>query len=218
MSTAVGHSLEGWSPPEWPSTRAMKGRWVTISPLAAAAIAGLWDAFSTDDDATWTYMGYGPFASADEMSELVGAWVGSHDPLFFTFDVDGQPEGWGAYLRITPVAGSIEVGHLAFGPRLRRTTAATEAMYLMARRAFEAGYRRYEWKCDDLNLASRRAAERLGFTYEGTFRQHMVYKGRNRDTAWFSITDREWPAIRRRFERWLNPANFDAKGNQINSL
>lgn len=196
----------------------MRGRWVTVSPLDTGSADGLWGAFADDDDSTWTYMSYGPFAAPDEMARLVGSWVGGHDPLFFTFDVEGKPQGWGAYLRITPAAGSIEVGHLAFGPRLRRTTAATEAMYLMAARAFKAGYRRYEWKCDDLNLASRRAAERLGFTYEGTFRQHMVYKGRNRDTAWYAITDDEWPALAASFERWLDPTNFDDQGIQRTPL
>jgi len=111
-----------------------------------------------------------------------------------------------------------EVGHLVFAPHLQRTPAATEAMYLMMRHVFELGYRRYEWKCDALNAASRRAAERLGFTYEGTFRQHMVYKGRSRDTAWYSITDAEWPRLRDAFEAWLAPSNFDDQGRQLRRL
>ncbi|HET9948325.1 MAG TPA: GNAT family protein, partial [Longimicrobiales bacterium] len=130
-----------------------------------------------------------------------------------------RPAGLASYLRIAPEHGSIEVGHVHFGPALRRTPAATEAMYLMMRRAFdELGYRRYEWKCDALNAPSRRAAERLGFTYEGTFRQHIVYKGRNRDTAWYSILDAEWPRVRSALEAWLDPSNFDAEGRQRRRL
>ena len=218
MSLPVGEALEGWKPPERPSTVALEGRWVSVSPLAADAVAGLWKALGDDEHATWTYMGYGPFASRSELEDLVESWVGGDDPVFFTFDVEGQPQGWGAYLRINPAAGSVEVGHLVFGPGLRRTAAATEAMYLMARRVFETGYRRYEWKCDALNHRSRGAAERLGFIYEGTFRQHMVYKGRNRDTAWYSMLDTEWPERRHRFETWLDPANFDSSGAQIHRL
>jgi len=126
--------------------------------------------------------------------------------------------GMGSYLRIEPAHGVIEVGHLAFSPLMQRTPIATEAMYLMMREAFELGYRRYEWKCDALNAASRRAAERLGFTFEGIFRQAIVYKGRNRDTAWYSIVDREWPALDAAFRAWLDPANFDAAGRQRRSL
>ena len=126
--------------------------------------------------------------------------------------------GIASYLRIAPAAGTIEVGHIHFSPRLQHTPAATEAMYLMMRRAFELGYRRYEWKCDALNAPSRRAAQRLGFSYEGIFRQAIVTKGRNRDTAWYSITDGEWQAVRLAFEQWLAPANFDADGRQRRSL
>jgi RimJ/RimL family protein N-acetyltransferase len=124
-----------------------------------------------------------------------------------------------AYLRIDPANGVIEVGHINYSPRLQRTAAATEAMYLMMRRVFdELGYRRYEWKCDDLNAPSRAAAKRLGFTFEGVFRQAIVYKERNRDTAWFSMLDSEWPSRKREFERWLDPANFDAAGHQKTKL
>ncbi|MGD8870595.1 MAG: GNAT family protein, partial [Gemmatimonadota bacterium] len=127
--------------------------------------------------------------------------------------------GVASYLRIDPAVGSIEVGHIHYSPLLQRTRAATEAMYLMARRVFdELGYRRYEWKCDDLNAPSRAAAERLGFTYEGTFRKHRIYKGRNRDTAWYSITDSEWPAIRQAMEAWLDPSNFDESAKQRTRL
>jgi RimJ/RimL family protein N-acetyltransferase len=163
-------------------------------------------------------MSYGPFVDRADMERTASAWIGSADPLFFTFDVEGAARGWGAYLRIEPGHGVAEVGHLVFSPRLQRTPAATEAMYLMMRHVFELGYRRYEWKCDALNAASRRAAERLGFTYEGTFRQHMVYKGRNRDTAWYSVIDAEWPKLRDAFEGWLDPSNFDSQGRQRRRL
>jgi RimJ/RimL family protein N-acetyltransferase len=139
------------------------------------------------------------------------------DPLYFAIldRAGGRPLGSAAFMRIVPAHGVIEVGSITYAPRLKRTRVATEAMYLMARRAFdELGYRRYEWKCDDRNTPSKRAAARLGFRFEGVFRQHMVVRGRNRDTAWFAMTDDEWPARRAAFERWLEPANFDADGRQ----
>jgi RimJ/RimL family protein N-acetyltransferase len=163
-------------------------------------------------------MPYGPFP--DEAAFLAWAEVAerSDDPLFFAVVDRGRPVGVAAYLRITPAAGSIEVGSITYAPSLQRTAGATEAMYLMMRQAFELGYRRYEWKCDVLNAPSRLAAERLGFTFEGVFRSHMVYKGRNRDTAWYSVIDSEWPALDGRFRRWLDPANFDDTGRQRRRL
>jgi RimJ/RimL family protein N-acetyltransferase len=142
------------------------------------------------------------------------------DPVFFAIHglQTGRWAGVASYLRITPEAGSIEVGHINLSPELQRTRAATEAMYLMMGRAFEAGYRRYEWKCNALNLGSRRAAQRLGLSYEGVFRQAAVIKGRNRDTAWFAAIDGEWPALKAAFETWLDPANFDDSGRQRRSL
>jgi RimJ/RimL family protein N-acetyltransferase len=140
------------------------------------------------------------------------------DPTFYAIvdTASGSPVGVASYLRIAPDMGSIEVGHLSYSPALQRTAAATEAMYLMMRRAFdELGYRRYEWKCDSLNAPSRAAAIRLGFQYEGLFRDAVVYKGRNRDNAWYSIVADEWPALRTAFERWLDPANFGPEGGQI---
>ncbi|CAN5765221.1 GNAT family protein [soil metagenome] len=219
MSERLGRSVPGWegAAPVTPSTS--KGRWVEIVPLASGHVPGLWEAFSGAGDRLWDYMSYGPFASREDLSRLIEEWEGSIDPVFFAFVVQKRPVGWGSYLRAVPAMGTVEVGHLAFAPRLQRTTAATEAMYLMARRAFDdLGYRRYEWKCDDLNEASRRAAERFGFTYEGTFRSHMVYKGRNRDTAWYAITDDEWPQLRHAYEQWLEPSNFDETSRQLRSL
>jgi RimJ/RimL family protein N-acetyltransferase len=168
----------------------------------------------------WTYLFSGPFAGFEEYRAWLEPRALSEDPLFFAF-VDrgrGQAVGMGAYLRIDTANGVVEVGHLAFSPLMQRTPLATEAMYLMMRQAFELGYRRYEWKCDALNAGSRRAAERLGFTFEGIFRQAVVYKGRSRDTAWYSIVDQEWPALDSAFRAWLDPTNFDGDGRQRRGL
>ena len=200
----------------------MVGRYCRVVPLDPARHAtALHDAFRLDAAGLgWTYLPYGPFDEVGAFrSWLDGVAVGD-DPLFYTIVSDAdKPLGVASYLRIFPDIGSIEVGHIHYSPLLQRSRAATEAMYLMMRRAFdELGYRRYEWKCDALNAPSRRAADRLGFVYEGTFRQATIYKGRNRDTAWYSIIDSEWPAVRRAFERWLDPGNFDANGEQRTRL
>jgi len=168
----------------------------------------------------WTYMAYGPFASAEDYCAWLKSMQASGDCMFFAIrdtELD-RLTGVASYLRIEPSMGSVEVGHIAYSPLLQRTRAGTEAMYLMMKHAFELGYRRYEWKCDSLNAASQRAAKRYGFQYEGIFRQAVVYKGRNRDTAWLSVLDSEWPAARERFERWLDPSNFDSAGKQLASL
>jgi len=197
----------------------MHGRLCRLELLDAARHArALHEAYAKDESGrNWTYLPYGPFASADAYAEWVSARQQSDDPLFYAIALadSGLPVGVASYLRIEPAMGAIEVGHLSYSPALQRSPVATEAMYLMMRRVFdELGYRRYEWKCDSLNAPSRRAAERLGFRYEGTFRQMMVIKERSRDTAWFSILDSEWPALRSAFERWLDPGNFDANGAQ----
>ena len=218
----VGPALPDWSAAARPERVTLEGRFCRLEPLNADQhSAALFDAFRrSEDDAIWTYLGYGPFESADELERWHRSFCSGDDPLFFAI-VDasnGAIVGQGSYLRIHPEAGSIEVGHLCYSPLLQRSAASTEAMYLLMRYAFSLGYRRYEWKCDALNAASRRAAERLGFSYEGTFRQALVYKGRNRDTAWYSILDGEWPALQANFERWLDPQNFDADGRQLTSL
>ena len=200
----------------------MVGRYCRMEALDPARhSAALYDAFRLDTAGLdWTYLFYGPFADAVAFrSWLDGVAVGD-DPLFYTILDEGDTAvGVASYLRIFPDIGSIEVGHIHYAPALQRSRAATEAMYLMMRRAFdELGYRRYEWKCDSLNAPSRRAADRLGFVYEGTFRQATIYKGRNRDTAWYSIIDTEWPSVRRAFESWLDPANFDESGAQRTPL
>ena len=173
------------------------------------------------DRSIWTYLPTGPYDSVEQYQEALGWAAASDDPLFFTIAPlpDEEPRGIASYLRIAPADGTIEIGHIWFGVSLQRTVAATEAIYLLARHAFEdLGYRRFEWKCNALNAPSRRAAERFGFTFEGVFRQHMVVKGRNRDTAWYAIVDGEWPALRAAYDAWLAPANFDADGRQRTRL
>jgi RimJ/RimL family protein N-acetyltransferase len=199
----------------------MQGRFVRLEPLVVAHAEALHDAHVQGADGrNWTYLPYGPFESPASYRDWVGEVTRDGDPLFYTVLrlSDGQAAGVASYLRIAPASGSIEVGHINFSPLLQRTPGATEAMYLMMQWAFQAGYRRYEWKCDALNAPSRRAAMRLGLSYEGVFRQATVVKGRNRDTAWYAAIDSEWPALKAAFETWLDPANFDAAGRQIQSL
>lgn len=211
------------SPARRPSRSLQRGRLVTVVPLDPVAHApALYDATCGDGaDQLWRYMADGPFPGRDAFDAALARRAESEDPLFFAIveTASRLPAGIAAYLRITPAHRVIEVGGIVFGPRLQRTAAATEAMYLMARHAFEdLGYRRYEWKCDVRNAASRRAALRLGFRFEGIFRQHMIAKGQNRDTAWYAMLDSEWPARKANFERWLDPSNFDAAGKQRESL
>jgi RimJ/RimL family protein N-acetyltransferase len=173
------------------------------------------------DPAIWTYLPDGPYDDAEHLRRMLEWAETSEEQLYFALVKlpENRPLGIASYLRITPEFGVIEVGHIWFGVPLQRTTAATEAIYLLARHAFdELGYRRLEWKCNALNAASRRAAQRFGFTFEGVFRNHQIVKGRNRDTAWFSIVDDEWPAIRSAFEAWLAPENFDREGRQKRAL
>lgn len=219
----MGEQLPDWTPRLLPPRTAMVGRLCRLEILEADRHAGdLFEAHALDAEGrNWTYLPYGPFTSRGDL----GAWIASaesrDDPLFFAIiDLATQRAvGWASYLRTDPAMGSIEVGHLAFSPLLQRQPAATEAMYLMMHRAFsELGYRRYEWKCNSLNAPSWNAAERLGFRYEGIFRQAWVQKGRNRDQAWFSVIDGEWPAVRSALEGWLDPANFDAAGRQQRRL
>jgi RimJ/RimL family protein N-acetyltransferase len=173
------------------------------------------------NDWLWDYLGSGPFADRESFDRYLEKMAAADDPLAFAVidNVSGCAAGLCTYLRIDPANRVIEVGHILYSPALQKTAAATEAMYLMARHAFDdLGYRRYEWKCNALNQGSRSAALRLGFTFEGIFRQHMIVKGRNRDTAWFSMLDCEWPACKTAIEEWLNAANFDADGRQLRSL
>ena len=216
----IGPRVDGWTPPQRPARAPMEGRYCRLEPLDPAHADDLYAANARDDGRMWTYMAYGPFESPESYRKWVAAGSASADPLFFAIveRATGQATGVASLMRIDPAAGSIEVGNLAYSPLLQREAAATEAMYLMMRSAFGLGYRRYEWKCNALNAPSREAARRLGFTYEGVFRQHVVHKGRNRDTAWFAIVDSEWPRLKAAFERWLDPQNFDAQGNQKTRL
>lgn len=217
-SQPVGMPMPGWTTRPRPPRSPMIGRYARVEPLDIDLhSADLYAALADDADGrNWTYLGIDAPPTLDDYRTWLGTVAGGDDPLFHAIlDESGAPAGVAAFLRIDPVNGVIEVGHINFAPRLKRTRVATEAMYLMMRRVFEElGYRRYEWKCDSLNAPSRAAATRFGFTFEGIFRQAVVYKGRNRDTAWFSIIDREWPAVKAAFEAWLDPSNFDEAGRQ----
>jgi RimJ/RimL family protein N-acetyltransferase len=198
--------------------RGLQGERVVLRPIDPQADAQpLFGAGR--DPAIWAYLPYGPYASPDDLRAALEEQARSEDPVFFAVEVDGRPLGVVSYLRITPEHGVIEIGHIWFGTPLQRTPAATEAIYLLARHVFDdLGWRRLEWKCNAANAASRRAAERFGFTFEGVFRKHQIVKGRNRDTAWYSIVDDEWPAIRAGFEAWLSPSNFGEDGRQRRTL
>jgi len=217
---SIGEEVKNWRAPTRPEAAVMQGRYCRVEPLDADAHAALLFQAVEGQDALFRYMYDGPFASAAQYHRWVRESTAKSDMQFFAIkDVEtGRFGGVASYLRIAPEAGSIEVGNICFGPRLQNTRAATETMYLMMKWAFEAGYRRYEWKCNALNIASRRAAQRLGFTYEGVFRQAAVAKGRNRDTAWFAVIDKEWPALSEAFDFWLAPSNFDAQGRQKERL
>jgi RimJ/RimL family protein N-acetyltransferase len=218
LGQPIGLPVPGWTPPPLPPREPLEGHWCRIEPLDADRHAeALFAANSADsEERMWTYMAYGPFDTLDSYRAWVERVSRSTDPLFHAIidNTRGQAVGVASYLRIDPPSGSIEVGHIAYAPCLQRTPAATEAMYLLMQRAFTLGYRRYEWKCDALNARSRAAAQRLGLSFEGIFRQATVYKGRNRNTAWYAAIDREWPALQAAFAQWLDPANFDAQGRQ----
>ena len=218
---ALGAPVPGWTPPPHPQRSPMTGGRCVVAPVEPNAHADpLHAAYSAEGgESGWTYLPYGPFRSGGAFRRWMETSCRRADPLFHAvLDAEGAPVGLASYLRITPEAGAIEIGHIHFSPALRRTPAATEALYMMIRRAFDLGYRRCEWKCDALNAASRRAAERLGFAFEGVHRQAAVVKGRNRDTAWYSIIDREWPPTRVAFESWLDASNFDEAERQVERL
>ena len=208
-------------PASRPAHRPLVGTRVRLEPLDPERHAGDLLAAAQGDPRLWHYLPYGPFAGEAELRGWLADRATSPDPLFLAVvdTATGRAAGVVSYLRIEPEHGCIEIGHIWFGAALQRTPATTEGIYLLARHAFDdLGHRRLEWKCDAANARSRRAAERFGFTFEGVFRQHMIVKGRNRDTAWFSLLDGEWPAARAAFEAWLAPANFDADGRQRSSL
>lgn len=223
LGQPVGEPVPDWQPRQAPPRTAMEGRFCRVEPLDPARHAeDLFAAYGADQDGrNWTYLPYGPFASLAAFSDWMDKSCRGTDPLFHAVvaSASGRALGVASYLRVDPPLGVIEVGHIHFGPALQGTALATEAMYLMMARIFdELAYRRYEWKCNALNAASRKAALRLGFSFEGIFRQATMAKGRNRDTAWFSILDSEWPEAKAAFEAWLAPANFDAEGRQKRRL
>ncbi|MEM7347662.1 MAG: GNAT family protein [Chloroflexota bacterium] len=223
LNQPIGFPLEGWQPRSWPERKIMTGRYCRVEPIDSATHgADLHQAnIQAEYEGFWTYLPYGPFETPAAYQRWLQETCLGEDPFFYAI-VDTQTNkavGVASYLRIEPTIGVIEVGHINYAPALQKTPAATEAMYLMMAHVFDdLGYRRYEWKCDALNAGSRKAALRLGFTFEGIFRQATMYKGRNRDTAWFSILDTEWPQQKQAFEAWLNPSNFDEQGQQKSGL
>ncbi len=216
----VGLPVDPVPPGHVPDLRWLFGRWVKLEHVSATKhVLNLYESFATSDPNgdVWTYMGYGPFKSFEEFSLWLKDREAARDPWFYAYvrNDTGKAAGMGAFMRADAANGVIEIGHIWISPAMQRTREATEAIFLMMRHAFdELGVRRLEWKCDSLNAPSRQAADRFGFTYEGTFRQHFIIKGRNRDTAWFSIIDKEWPPIRKAFQEWLKDSNFDAAGRQ----
>ncbi len=216
----LGVLLPNWVAPPRPAHAVLEGQNVRLEPMEADLHAADLHRAYQGHDGLWDYMPYGPYSSATAYHRWCKDSAMGADPHFYVLrDLgSGHCGGVASYLRIAPEAGSIEVGHICLAPEIARSVAWTEAMYLMMDWAFAAGYRRYEWKCNALNLASRRAAQRLGFSYEGIFRQMSVVKGRNRDTAWFSVIDGEWPALREAYRAWLAPSNFDHRGRQRERL
>jgi RimJ/RimL family protein N-acetyltransferase len=219
MNETPGTDLH-WTAARRPARAPLEGALVRLEPVDPGRhLADLFAA--AGDPAIWRYLPTGPWPDEAPFAALLESYAASGDPLFFTIvDLrDGRPAGIASYLRITPEHGVIEIGHIWFGQSLQRTPQATEAIFLLARHVFDdLGYRRLEWKCNALNEASRRAAVRFGFSFEGIFRQHMVIKGQNRDSAWYAMLDHEWPSIRAGFEGWLAPANFDDEGHQRRRL
>lgn len=218
----IGQPVPGWRTPAFPPLQSIDGQYCRLEPLDPDKHADqLFAANALDvEGKNWTYLPYGPFDDFANYREWMSAMASARDPQFYALILKstGAAAGVASYLRIAPEGGSIEVGHIHFSELLKQSPAATEAMFLMMKHAFDLGYRRYEWKCDALNAPSRVAALRIGLTFEGIFRQAGIYKGRNRDTAWFSAIDSDWPALEIAFMKWLDPANFDGKGKQRNSL
>ena len=217
----IGDPVPGWTSRARPSAGPFTGRTCTVVPLEADHADGLYPTCAAPGtEQLWTYLSDGPFPDPAAFGDRIARTVADTGSVSVAVLLpDGTPAGLANYMRIDEAIGSVEVGGILLGTALRRTTASTEAMHLMAAHVFDdLGYRRYEWKCDALNDASRATAERLGFRYEGTFRNALVYKGRNRDTAWYSIVDGEWPALERAYTQWLDPANFATDGTQRASL
>lgn len=218
MTRPIGAAVPDLAPRPAPPQE-LHGRFVTLARLRAEDAGALFAA-NGDDVGMWDYLPYGPWVSADEYAAWVAGAATGDDPAFYTLrsTATGEPGGIASFMRIDRANGVIEIGWIAISPGMQRTPASSEAIMVMIRWAFEAGYRRVEWKCNDLNAPSMRAAERYGFRYEGTFRKHLIVKGRNRDTAWWAITDDEWPEVGAAHAAWLSPGNFDEGGQQRQSL
>ena len=216
----VGDIVTGWVPAPRPGPAVIDGTWARLERLDPAAHADDLFRANAGHDWLWDYLPYGPFAEPAAYRHWAEGYADQADPFFYAIrdKATGRAGGVASWLRIAPEIGSIEVGHINLSPEIQRGRVATEVMFLMMDWAFANGYRRYEWKCDALNLPSRRAAQRLGFSYEGVFRQASIVRGRNRDTAWFAVIDKDWPLLRAAFATWLSPANFDAEGRQRQSL
>ena len=216
----VGEKVDPLPAGNKPDMRPLHGRWMRLEPVSAAKHADeLYASFAESDPQgkVWTYLGYGPFESPEAFAGWLKEKEASRDPWFYAFirRDTGKACGMGSFMRCDAANGAIEIGHIWMAPGLQRSREATEAIYLMIRHCFDdLGVRRLEWKCDALNAPSRRAAERFGFSFEGIFRQHMIVKGRNRDTAWYAMLDKDWHRIHQGFEAWLSLANFDAAGKQ----
>jgi len=218
----VGPPLPDWEPPALPPSTVLGGDHCRLEPLDsvkhAEELSRIW--MSGTDESDWTYLPFGPFGDTEEAANWVHQWSGRTDIPYYAIIDPGTdvPTGVATYLRMEPVNGCIEIGGILYSRQLRQSAAATEAMFLLIDQVFDLGYRRCEWKCDSLNAPSRRAALRLGFKFEGIFRQATICKGRNRDTAWYAIIDREWASLRDIFLQWLGPDNFDQTGRQKSSL
>jgi RimJ/RimL family protein N-acetyltransferase len=219
MGTDLGREIADWTPPAPPNAPVLQGAYARLERLTAAHTADLFEAY-IGHDALWDYMPYGPFHAASSYHRWAKDTALGDAPYFYAIrdTATGHLGGLAAYLNIVPAHGSIEIGHICLAPRIAGSRAATDALAQMVAWAFGAGYRRVEWKCNALNIPSRRAAQRLGFSYEGVFRNHMVIKGRNRDSAWFAITDGDWPRLAEAYAAWLAPRNFDQAGQQKERL
>lgn len=219
LGQPIGYAIHNFKPPSQPNFHHLYGNFVSVEPISESHLSALYESFSLDlKGGNWTYLAYGPFQSSKEFSEWAQKNCFGEDPKFYTILLGEKPAGLVSYLRIEPLVGCLEVGHVHLSPLLQKKREGTEALILMIQWAFNAGYRRVEWKCDALNAPSRHAAQRLGFSFEGIFRQATIYKSRNRDTAWHSITHQEWPALENAFQIWRNPKNFDSEGKELQKL
>ncbi|PNZ67463.1 N-acetyltransferase [Staphylococcus croceilyticus] len=218
----IGETLDNYVVPSFPDAQTLEGRYGTLTKLSINHTNYLYDVLCDDESRkNWTYLYEGPFDNKTTFEDYIRQLINSKDKYFFTIkdNTQQQPLGILALMRINPEHGSIEVGNIIYSNQLKKTRVGTEVQYLLAKYVFETlSYRRYEWKCDNLNTPSKHAAQRFGFTFEGVFRHSNICKGRNRDTAWFSMLDNEWPSVKTRFEQWLEPDNFDEKGHQIKHL